>query len=87
MASKVSPNIMMTVDESGSMKEPIAGSTNSKWTTLVGAVNDLFMKYSGSAQWGLSVFPHTPANSCSPGQVDIAVAANTTQAILTKLNG
>ena len=87
MASKVSPNIMMTVDESGSMKDQISGSTNSKWTTLVGAVNDLFMKYSGSAQWGLSIFPHTPANSCSAGQIDIAVAANTTPAILSKLNG
>ena len=87
MATKVSPNIMMTVDESGSMKEQISGSTNSKWTTLVGAVNDLFMKYSGSAQWGLSVFPHTPADSCSAGQVDIAVASGTTQSIMTKLNG
>ncbi|MCU1282070.1 MAG: hypothetical protein JWM53_5616 [bacterium] len=87
MASKVSPNIMMTVDESGSMKEQIAGSVQSKWTALVGAVNDLFMKYSGSAQWGLSVFPHTPSNSCSAGQVDIAVAPGTTQAILTKING
>jgi len=87
MASKVSPNIMMTVDESGSMKEQISGSTNSKWTTLVGAVNDLFMKYSGAAQWGLSIFPHSPANSCSAGQVDIAVASGTTPAILTKLNG
>ena len=41
----------------------------------------------GSAQWGLSVFPHTPANTCSAGTVDVAVAANTTQAILTKLGG
>jgi hypothetical protein len=87
MASKVSPNIMMTVDESGSMKDQISGSTNSKWTTLVGAVNDLFMKYSGSAQWGLSIFPHSPANSCSAGQIDIAVGANTTPMILSKLNG
>jgi hypothetical protein len=86
MASKVSPNIMMTVDESGSMKDPIAGSAMSKWMTLVGAVNDLFMKYSGSAQWGLSIFPHTPSNACGAGQVDIAVAANTTQGILTRLN-
>jgi len=87
MASKVSPNIMMTVDESGSMTEQISGSTNSKWTTLVGAVNDLFMKYSGSAQWGLSIFPHTPSDQCSAGQIDIAVGANTTPMILSKLNG
>src|SRR5262245_7682407 len=56
-ANKVSPNIMMTVDESGSMQDPIAGSTMSKWTALTGAVNDLLGKYSGSAQWGLSIFP------------------------------
>jgi hypothetical protein len=86
MASKVSPNIMMNVDESGSMKELIAGSNVSKWTALVGAVNDLFMKYSGSAQWGLSIFPHTPANSCSAGQIDVPISATATTAILTKLN-
>ncbi|MGZ3426845.1 MAG: vWA domain-containing protein [Polyangia bacterium] len=86
MASKVSPNIMMTVDESGSMKDPIAGSAMSKWSALVASVNDLFMKYSGSAQWGLSVFPHTPSNACGAGQIDIAVAAGTTQAILAKIN-
>jgi hypothetical protein len=58
----------------------------SKWTALVGAVNQLLGQYSGSAQWGLSIFPHTPSNSCSTGQIDIAVAPNTTMAILNKLN-
>jgi hypothetical protein len=86
MASKTSPNVMMTIDESGSMKEPIAGSTMSKWSALVGAVNGLFMKYSGSAQWGLSIFPHSPSNSCGAGQIDVAVAANTTTTILSKIN-
>lgn len=85
-ASKQSPNIMMVVDESGSMKDPIGGSTMSKWTALQGAVNQLLGAYSGSAQWGLSIFPHTPSNSCSAGQVDVAVAPNTTMTILSKLN-
>lgn len=85
-ASKQSPNIMMVVDESGSMKDPIGGSTMSKWTALQGAVNQLLGAYSGSAQWGLSIFPHTPANQCSAGQVDVAVAPNTTMTILSKLN-
>ena len=84
-ANKVSPNIMMTVDESGSMKDPIAGSNMSKWAALTGAVNDLLGKYSGSAQWGLSIFPHTAADACSPGQVDIAVGPSTVQGILSKL--
>jgi len=85
--SKQAPNIMMVVDESGSMKDPIAGSTMSKWTALVGAVNQLLNAYSGAAQWGLSIFPHSPANTCSAGTVDVAVAGNTTMSILTKLNG
>lgn len=86
MASKQSPNIMMVVDESGSMKDPIAGSNMSKWTALQGAVNQLLGHYSGSAQWGLSIFPHTPSNSCSAGQVDVPVGTNTTMTILSKLN-
>jgi von Willebrand factor type A domain len=84
--TKSSPNIMMVVDESGSMKDPIAGSNMSKWTALQGAVNQLLGQYSGSAQWGLSIFPHTPTNSCSAGTVDVGVGANTTTAILQKLN-
>lgn len=86
MASKVAPNIMMVVDESGSMKDDIQGANMSKWTALQGAVNDLLGKFNGSAQWGLSIFPHTPQDSCSAGQVDIAVGANTTQSILMQLN-
>jgi len=85
-ASKQSPNIMMVVDESGSMQDPIAGSSMSKWSALVGAVNQLLNTYAGSAQWGLSIFPHTPSNQCSAGQVDVAVAPNTTMTILSKLN-
>ncbi|HEY2745846.1 MAG TPA: VWA domain-containing protein [Polyangia bacterium] len=84
-ATQVSPNIMMTVDESGSMKDAIGGSTMSKWDALTGAVNMLLGQYSGAAQWGLSVFPHDANDSCSPGQVDIAVGANTVQPILAKL--
>jgi hypothetical protein len=87
MTSKVAPNIMMVVDESGSMKQTISGSNMSKWTALVGAVNNLLNTYMGSAQWGLSIFPHDPNNSCSAGQVDIPVGASTVQPILTKLNG
>jgi hypothetical protein len=84
--SKASPNIMMAIDQSGSMKELISGSNMSKWTALDGAVNTLLGQFSGSAQWGLSVFPHDPANTCSAGVVDVAVGPSTTQAILAKLN-
>ena len=85
-ASKQSPNIMMAVDESGSMKDQIAGSNQSKWTALDGAVNSLLGTYSGSAQWGLSIFPHSPANSCSAGQLDVPVGPNTTTSILNIMN-
>jgi hypothetical protein len=85
-ATKQSPNIMMAVDESGSMTEQISGSNQSKWTALDGAVNMLLGQFSGSAQWGLSIFPNSPNNACSAGQIDIAVGANTTTAILAKMN-
>lgn len=86
MASKVAPNIMMVVDESGSMKDPIQGANMSKWTALQGAVNNLLGQYQGSAQWGLSIFPHTPQDSCSAGQVDVPIGASTTMTILGRLN-
>ena len=85
-ATKQSPNVMMVVDESGSMKDQIAGSNMSKWTALQGAINMLLGTYSGSAQWGLSIFPHDQANSCGAGQVDVAIGASTTQTIISKIN-
>jgi hypothetical protein len=84
--TKQAPNIMMVVDESGSMRDQIQGSNMSKWTALVGGVDNLLGKYSGSAQWGLSIFPHSPQNACAAGTLDVPVGPNTTMTILNKLN-
>jgi hypothetical protein len=86
--SKTSPNVMLVVDESGSMKEPVPGTTLTKWDSLKMAVETLLSKYSGQVSWGLSVFPKIgAADECAPGVVDVPVAANQQTAILTVLNG
>lgn len=86
VTSRLSPNIMLVVDESGSMQDPIGGASTSKWQALKGAVDDLLAKQKSTAQWGLSIFPHTPADECSAGQVDVAVGPNTTAAILGRID-
>ncbi len=87
--NKTAPNVMLVVDESGSMKEQVPGSNMSKWQSLQAAVHTLLGKYDGSAQWGLSIFPKAGGggNSCTPGGVDIPVAPNTATQILGMLDG
>jgi hypothetical protein len=87
MLSKAAPNVMLVVDESGSMQDPIAGSTQSKWDALKAAVDALVAKYDGQVDWGLSIFPAVgAADSCAPGIIDVAVGPNTGSQITGKLN-
>jgi hypothetical protein len=70
--SKADPNVMLVVDDSGSMQDLVPGTTQSKWTTLKTAVKTLLTSYTGKVRWGVSIFPSPGGNSCSAGQVDIA---------------
>jgi hypothetical protein len=81
---KSEPNVMMVVDESGSMTDTVPGTNMSKWDSLEMAVQSLLSKYDGAVNWGLSVFPHPGGggNSCTPGQVDVPVGPNNSTKIL-----
>jgi hypothetical protein len=80
------PVVMLVVDDSGSMKELVPGTTTAKWDVLKEAVSALLTKYDGKVDWGLSIFPKpNSGNSCTPGVVEIPAAAGNTQNILGKL--
>ncbi len=78
------PNVMMVVDESGSMKETIGGTP--KWDVLKSAVKALISKYDGKVNWGLSIFPRPGGQQCDAGQIDIAVGTGTGAQIVAKLD-
>jgi hypothetical protein len=85
--TKSAPNILMVVDQSGSMNEKFPGTSDVKWDSLKTAAGALLTNYTGSATWGLSIFPH-PSNQpyhvmhCDPGQVDVPFAVGDESKIL-----
>jgi len=84
-ASKQSPNIMMVVDESGSMQEMVPGTTSTKWDSLKDSLKALLAQYVGEVNWGLSVFPKPGGMQCTPGAVDVPVGPNNTTKVLQVL--
>jgi hypothetical protein len=85
--TKSQPNILLVVDESGSMADPIAGSNQSKWDALKAAVNQLVTTVAPDVHWGLSIFPAIgAADSCAPGIIDVPVGAGNNQAVMSKLS-
>ncbi|HEY7955229.1 MAG TPA: hypothetical protein VII38_08040, partial [Polyangia bacterium] len=64
--NQATPNVMLVVDESGSMQDTIPGTNQSKWSSLKSAVQSLLSSYDGKVNWGLSIFPHPGGQSCTP---------------------
>jgi hypothetical protein len=64
MASSVPTNILLVIDKSGSMSDPL-GST-SRWSAMKAALADALDKVKGSISFGLEFFPNgqTPAQTC-----------------------
>jgi hypothetical protein len=78
------PNVMLIVDDSGSMKEMLG--TQAKWDVLKAAVEALVSRYDGKVNWGLSIFPDPSSNdSCAPGKVEIPVGPGNKQRIIDRL--
>ncbi len=86
--TKTEPNVMLVVDESGSMSDTVTGSTLTKWDALKQAVKGLLSKYDGQVDWGLSIFPAVgAADSCAPGIIDVPIAPGSGPLITAKLDG
>jgi hypothetical protein len=86
--TRKTPNVMLVVDDSGSMADPVGNSTQAKWDALRMAVEALLAKYPDAVQWGLSIFPQPlgDADSCSPGAIDVPIGPGNGTKIAAKLN-
>jgi hypothetical protein len=60
----VAPNILVVLDRSDSMNEPLGTST--KWDAAKGALAELAGKYGQGARLGLALYPGTDL-SCATG--------------------
>ena len=75
-AAKVSSNMLIALDRSGSMADPIAGV--SKWNIARNALNQVVRQYESQIQFGLQIFPtgNTTATQCTIPPISVTVGPN-----------
>jgi von Willebrand factor type A domain len=83
--SQQEPNVLLVVDKSGSMQDPIPGTTDTKWDTAKKAIFSLLMTYTGKVRWGLSVFPRIGGDKCDAGDLQIPFGPDRSQVIINLL--
>ncbi len=75
--TRVPPNVMLVIDRSGSMAEPISSTSNtSKWQDLLAAMAPVLSTYDGEIRFGLDLFGEGDDASCTPGSIAVPVGAN-----------
>ncbi len=78
--STTPPEVLILLDRSGSMADPIAGT--SKWSQATASVNDLVLAFRTKLRFGLMLFP---SGGCSAGTIDVPVGADSANAIAAAL--
>ncbi len=79
------PRMLIVLDKSSSMngyateEDPVPSGTPTKWEAAVQAIQNVTQHYQGDIAFGIMVYPNP--NHCSPGQVLVDVALNTSDAI------
>ncbi len=76
-ATHVEANMLLVLDQSCSMKDPVAGTP--KWDTATAAVRSVTQANDTRIRFGLNMFPG--ADKCSQGTQPVAVAAGASGAI------
>jgi hypothetical protein len=89
-AQSVPANVLIVLDRSSSMDEPIPGGT--KWTVAKQAIIDILGAYGGAVHFGLMLYPGTDLSgmkgaTCGPGVIFVDPGPQTSSAIITTLAG
>lgn len=81
----VNPDIMLILDKSGSMGEPLAGySGASKWDIMRSAIANIVANKGDVVKFGLLMFPW--GNRCHDGQVRVNPSLNAVGTVLQEMN-
>ncbi|HET7540093.1 MAG TPA: vWA domain-containing protein, partial [Polyangiaceae bacterium] len=89
--SRQPAEILLLLDRSGSMKEKPSGSSasDSKWSLVVPAVNEVVTATNATISWGLKAFPEGEGEECIAESVTAAVpvtiAPNNAAAVTAQL--
>ena len=86
-ASVVPPNLLLVMDRSCSMQDPIDGTP--KWTIAANAISQLAQQYAGRIRFGLEFLPDPNAgdDTCSVSRIEVPVGPgneSTIASLLTK---
>lgn len=78
--TRVPPNVMLVLDRSGSMLDPIARNNKStKWANLKTAIESLVKQFDTQARFGLDLFPGQAGglfgSGCDPGPIAVKLGA------------
>jgi hypothetical protein len=69
---RVPPNVLLVLDRSGSMREPISDfSSSSKFDDLQAALQSLVMQFDSQMRLGLDLFPDPQGAPCQGGRIVI----------------
>jgi len=83
---RVPPNVMLVLDRSGSMGDPIgAGSATSKWDDLKSALQTTVTAYDAQMRFGVALFSDPNGSTCSPGPVEVMAGPSNGAAVLAKV--
>jgi von Willebrand factor type A domain len=81
-AEPVTPNVLILLDRSQSMDEPIGAQT--KWQIAGAAIAQILADFGARVRFGLSMYASVSnpgSNACNAGQIDVDVADGTGSAI------
>lgn len=83
------PNVLIVLDRSGSMYDPLAvfGLGVDRWTPSVAAINAVTSSMDDRLRFGLAFFPREGALACEAGNVVVPPDLNTSSAIGARLAG
>jgi hypothetical protein len=70
---RVTPELLLVLDRSSSMKIKVPGGTTNRWVDATAAVDEAIMRTQADVHWGLKVFP-TGQRECAVGNgVEVSV--------------
>lgn len=82
---QVTPDIMLVLDRSGSMGDPLVnGNFSTKWDVMRTAVANVVSNKGDKVNFGLMMFPW--GSSCGGGQVRVTPAINSVGPVLQEMN-
>src|SRR5207249_6271196 len=77
------PDLLIVLDRSGSMADPISSGGNPKWQEATSAINTVVGMLQGQIKWGLEYFPTDLL--CDQAGIAVPVSLNSASAISSSM--